>query len=110
MAKLSLLAVFGTALLASIFSAAAQIYPSKPVRLIIGPASGGPTDVMARTFAAKMSEIRGQQLVVDNRPGAGNTIGSAIASQAPPMVIRCWSVRSRMQLHQRYTRNSSITC
>src|SRR3982750_3603059 len=83
MTKLCLLTVFGVALLASIFSAAAQTYPSKSVRLIIGPASGGPTDIMARIFTAKMSDIWDQQVVVDNRPGAGNTIGSAIASQAP---------------------------
>jgi tripartite-type tricarboxylate transporter receptor subunit TctC len=62
----------------------AQSYPSKPVRLILGPASGGPTDITARIFAAKMSEIWGQQVVVDNHPGAGNTIGATIASQATP--------------------------
>ena len=59
-------------------------FPTKPVRLIIGPASGGPTDVTARTFASRMSEIWGQQVVVDNRPGAGNTIAATIASQAVP--------------------------
>jgi tripartite-type tricarboxylate transporter receptor subunit TctC len=61
----------------------AQPYPNKPVRLILGPASGGPTDITARIFAAKMSEIWGQQVVVDNHPGAGNTIGATIASKAP---------------------------
>jgi tripartite-type tricarboxylate transporter receptor subunit TctC len=68
-------------------TAAAQVpqpYPSKPVRLILGPASGGPTDITARIFAAKMSEMWGQQIVVDNHPGAGNTIGATIASQATP--------------------------
>ena len=60
-----------------------QPYPNKPVRMIMGPASGGPTDITGRTFAAKMSEIWGQQVVVDNHPGAGNTIGATIASQAP---------------------------
>jgi tripartite-type tricarboxylate transporter receptor subunit TctC len=69
-----------------IFSAgptAAQDYPAKPVRLILGPASGGPTDITARTFASKLSEIWGQQIVVDNHPGAGNTLAGGIAAQAP---------------------------
>ena len=61
----------------------AQNYPTKPVRLILGPASGGPTDITVRTFAAKMSEIWGQQIVVDNHPGAGNTLAGGIAAQAP---------------------------
>jgi tripartite-type tricarboxylate transporter receptor subunit TctC len=63
---------------------ATQPYPTKPVRLIMGPAAGGPTDITGRIFAAKMSEIWGQQVVVDNHPGAGNTIGATIASQATP--------------------------
>lgn len=62
---------------------AAQDYPTKPLRLILGPASGGPTDITTRTFAAKMSEIWGQQIVVDNHPGAGNTLAGGIAAQAP---------------------------
>lgn len=62
---------------------AAQDYPTKPLRLILGPASGGPTDITARTFANKLSEIWGQQIVVDNKPGAGNTLAGGIAAQAP---------------------------
>ena len=62
---------------------ATQNFPGKSVRMIMGPASGGPTDNTGRIFAAKMSKIWGQQVVVDNRPGAGNTIGATIASQAP---------------------------
>jgi tripartite-type tricarboxylate transporter receptor subunit TctC len=61
-----------------------QPYPSKPVRLIIGPASGGPTDITARTFAAKMTEVWGQQVVVENHPGAGNTLAPPIAAKASP--------------------------
>ena len=59
-------------------------FPGKPVRIVMGPASGGPTDIAGRIFAAKMSELWGQQVVVDNRPGAGNTIGATIASKAAP--------------------------
>ncbi len=65
-------------------TAHSQAYPNKPVRLIMGQASGGATDLLVRTVGAKLSEIWGQQLVVENRPGAGNTIGPAIAAKANP--------------------------
>lgn len=61
----------------------AQAYPSKPVRLLVGPAAGGPTDALVRVVAAKVSETWGQQIVVENRPGAGNTIAPTIAAKAP---------------------------
>ena len=76
-------AVASTTVAAADIAQATQNFPVKSVRLIMGPASGGPTDITGRIFAAKMSEIWGQQVVVDNRPGAGNTIGATIASQAP---------------------------
>jgi tripartite-type tricarboxylate transporter receptor subunit TctC len=59
-------------------------YPGKSVRMIMGNAAGGPVDIAGRIFASGMSDIWGQQLVVDNRPGAGNTIGATIASKAVP--------------------------
>jgi tripartite-type tricarboxylate transporter receptor subunit TctC len=65
-------------------AAAQQTYPNRPIRLIVGPASGGPTDIVIRIFAAKLSEMWGQQFVVDNRPGAGNTLAPTIASKAAP--------------------------
>jgi tripartite-type tricarboxylate transporter receptor subunit TctC len=65
-------------------NANSQPFPSKPVRIIMGPASGGPTDITGRIFAAKMTEIWDQQVIVDNRPGAGNTLAGAIAAQAVP--------------------------
>jgi tripartite-type tricarboxylate transporter receptor subunit TctC len=61
-----------------------QAYPNKPMRLILGPAAGGPTDAASRTIAVKLSELWGQQVVVENRPGAGNTIATAIAAKATP--------------------------
>lgn len=64
--------------------AAEQTYPTRPVRIIMGPAAGGPTDIIGRIFAARMSELWGQQIVIENRPGAGNTIGATIASKATP--------------------------
>ena len=61
-----------------------QSFPNKPVRMLIGPGAGGPTDVMARTYASKMTELWGQQVVVENRPGAGNTLAPTIAAKSTP--------------------------
>ena len=54
----------------------AQSYPTKPVRMIVPFAPGGNTDIIARVFAPKMGEILGQQIIIDNRGGAGSTIGT----------------------------------
>jgi tripartite-type tricarboxylate transporter receptor subunit TctC len=59
-------------------------YPSRPVRLIVGAGPGSAGDVPARVVAAHLSELWGQQMVVDNRPGAGLTIAAEIASKATP--------------------------
>lgn len=64
--------------------AAAQTYPSRPVRLVIGLPPGGSTDVMGRIVAAKLSERLGQQVVVDNRPGASGTIGIQLVVNSQP--------------------------
>jgi tripartite-type tricarboxylate transporter receptor subunit TctC len=64
--------------------AAAQTYPSKPIRLVVGFAPGGPADVMARLIGQRMTAILGQAVVVDNRPGAGGTIGARAAAEADP--------------------------
>lgn len=63
-----LLAAAGTSLL---LVGAAGAYPTKPVRLVAGNAPGAATDTVARIFATKLSEVMGQQFIVDNRPGAG---------------------------------------
>ena len=61
----------------------AQSYPSKPIRLIIPFPPGGSTDILGRSLAQKLSEAWGQQVLVDNRGGAGGTIGADLAAKAP---------------------------
>ena len=63
---------------------AAESYPSRPGRLILPFGSGGSTDIIGRIFAQRFSETWGQTLVVDNRPGAAGTLGSALAASAAP--------------------------
>ena len=63
--------------------AAAQQYPDRPVRLVVGFAAGGSADTTARVVAQKFSERWGQQVIVDNRAGAADVIGMQITSKAP---------------------------
>ena len=62
----------------------AQAFPSKPIRIIVPSVAGGGTDITARTIAPKMSEILGQQVVVENRAGAAMIIGSEAVARAAP--------------------------
>jgi tripartite-type tricarboxylate transporter receptor subunit TctC len=62
----------------------AQAYPNKPVKIVVPFPPGGPTDVVARMVAMKLSQSFGQPFVVENRPGAGGTIGSQAVAQASP--------------------------
>src|SRR6478609_60654 len=64
--------------------AKAQIYPSRPVRLVVGFPPGGPTDTAARPMAQWLSERLGQPFVIENRPGAGSNIGTEAVVRAPP--------------------------
>lgn len=72
------------ALLAGSLSAVAQNYPSRPITLVIPFAPGGSTTIVGRTVADKMSEILGQQIVVDNRGGAGGTVGTRAVAKSTP--------------------------
>ncbi len=62
----------------------AQAYPSKPIRIIAPFAPGGGTDFIARVAAQKLSEVLGQQAIVDNRAGAGGTLGAELGAKAAP--------------------------
>ena len=61
----------------------AQGYPAKPMRLIVADAAGGAPDQLGRIVAQKLSESLGQQMIVDNRPGAAGVLGADIAAKAP---------------------------
>ena len=64
--------------------ARAQAYPSRPVRMIVGFAAGGATDIIARLMGQWLSERLGQPFVIENRPGAGSNIGTEAVVRAPP--------------------------
>ena len=72
------------ALIAANFAALAQNYPARTIRMVSPFAAGGNTDIIGRIFAPKMAEILGQQIIIDNRGGAGGAIGTEIVMRAPP--------------------------
>jgi len=65
-------------------SVQAQTYPTKPVRLLVGFTPGGGVDINARLLASKLSELIGQQAIVENRPGAGTNIATELVAKATP--------------------------
>lgn len=77
--------VYATALAAALLAppSQAQTYPTRPVRMVIPFSPGGATDVPGRVLAQKLSEQFGQQVVVDNRPGAGSVVGTELVAHAP---------------------------
>jgi tripartite-type tricarboxylate transporter receptor subunit TctC len=77
-APLSLMLAFGP------LSANAAEYPEKPIRMLVGFAPGGGTDTTARAMGGKLSERLGQQVIIDNRPGAAGNIATDLAAQANP--------------------------
>jgi tripartite-type tricarboxylate transporter receptor subunit TctC len=76
-----MLAAFALLLVAP---AVAQSYPERPIRIIVPTPAGGPVDVMARLVAAALPASLGQNVFVENKPGAGNTLGSRLAAEAVP--------------------------
>jgi tripartite-type tricarboxylate transporter receptor subunit TctC len=71
-------------LLLSAVASAGDVYPTKPIRMILPIAPGGGADITARTIAPKLTEMWGQQVIIDNRPGGGGTMGMEIGSRANP--------------------------
>lgn len=65
-------------------AAFAQVWPSKPVRMVVPFAPGGNTDIIARAIAPRMNQDLGQPILIDNRGGAGSTLGTAIVAKSPP--------------------------
>jgi len=78
LAALSMLAMLWTS------TAMGQGYPNKPVHVVVPFTAGSATDILARTFGQKLSEMWSQPVVVDNRPGAGGTIGAAVVAKSAP--------------------------
>ena len=81
--RLALPAVAAT-LLAAASVVPAQTYPQRSVRVIVPYAAGGNTDITARAIGAKLTDVFGQQVIVDNRPGGATNIGSELAAKSPP--------------------------
>jgi tripartite-type tricarboxylate transporter receptor subunit TctC len=82
---LALLATVAAAVAAPFaFAQSTANYPAKPVRLVVPFPAGGTTDILARAVAQKLSEAWGQQVIVDNRPGAGGNIGSDLVAKSKP--------------------------
>ena len=73
----------GAALALPAAPAVAQAFPNKPIRLIVPYPPGGGTDIVGRIIGQKLHESLGQPVVIDNRGGAGGTIGTAAAAKAP---------------------------
>jgi tripartite-type tricarboxylate transporter receptor subunit TctC len=81
--------IFSTVLtiaLASLFkpALAQETYPSKPIRIVVGFSPGGSADILARLMGQRFSETMGQQVIVENRPGAGGSIGAAFVAKSQP--------------------------
>jgi tripartite-type tricarboxylate transporter receptor subunit TctC len=102
-AAAALLAAHGTAAVA-----AEPAYPSRPIRVIVGFPPAGGADIFARLVGQKLTEAWGQSVVVDNRPGAGSTIGSEIAASATPdgytlmVVSASYSTSAGLYKHIKY--------
>jgi tripartite-type tricarboxylate transporter receptor subunit TctC len=84
MARFSTPAAVAAAVLLAAAPVWGQPFPAKPVRLVIPFSPGGTADVPGRILSQKLSDALGQQVVVDNRPGAGSTIGAEFVAKAPP--------------------------
>ena len=82
----------------------AQTYPNRPVRLIVGFTPGGGVDIAARTLAPKLSELIGQPVIVDNKPGAGTNIANEFVARSTPdgttLLVNTAAVAINMSLYK----------
>ena len=81
---MKIVSALATLLLCCVPLGYAQTFPAKPVRILVGFAPGGSTDVTARIYAQELNKLWGTQVVVENRPGASGMIGADVAAKAPP--------------------------
>jgi tripartite-type tricarboxylate transporter receptor subunit TctC len=82
--RLAFLTLMTVVLAAGSPAVLAQAYPTKPIRLIVPDAPGGSPDILGRLLAQKMSDSMGQQIVVENRPGAAGLLAAEVAARAAP--------------------------
>ena len=83
-------AIAALAVSAPLVASAQDTYPDKPIRLVLGFAPGGISDVLGRALAAEVAQTLGQQVVVDNRPGAGGSIAAALVAKSPNDGYTIW--------------------
>lgn len=76
--------IAGSLLVNCVFAQSAALFPNKPVHWIVAFAAGGPVDVLSRAVAEKLAQRWGQPVIIDNRAGAGGTLGSELVSKAAP--------------------------
>src|SRR5918992_773410 len=76
--------LLATLTLAPAIVPAAESFPSRPIRIVIPSGAGGITDILGRVIAQKLTDSMGQQVVIDNRPGASGIVGSQIVAKAVP--------------------------
>jgi tripartite-type tricarboxylate transporter receptor subunit TctC len=82
--RIQLFVLASTLSVAATADVLAQSYPTRPIRLVVPSSPGGGTDITARILAPELSKLLGQQVVVENRPGAGTMIGGEVVAKSPP--------------------------
>jgi tripartite-type tricarboxylate transporter receptor subunit TctC len=102
------LATAAVAIPAAIRVAAAETYPARPVHVIVGFTPGGPTDVFARLIGEWLAQRLGQQFIIENRPGAGSTIGVEAVVAAPPDGYTLLLVSTSAAISASYYQNLSF--
>lgn len=105
----ALLVLLATSLAATLpASATAQDYPARPIRMLVGFSAGGGVDALARTLAARLSEQLGQNVVVENRPGATSTIAANVLVSSPPDGYTIFLADSSLLIAARAMQNLSF--